>query len=113
MDKPSESPSLQEKGLPLRNQMLSWISTCPPAQPSTSHPDISKEEMRKYSSKADFPSMVSLAPQEDITMVDASFQWEIPTKIEDVASLRTLLFGLGSSNAVTLSHQELHNNITR
>jgi len=54
--------------------------------------------MRRYFSEADFPLMVSLAPEEDITMVDATFQREIPTKIEDVAALRTLLFGLGSTS---------------
>lgn len=43
--------------------------------------------MSKYFSETDFPSMVSLAPQDDITMVDAIFQREIPTKIEDVADL--------------------------
>ena len=49
----------QEKGSPSRNQMLSRKSTCPPAQSPTPPPKISEEEMRKYFSEADFPSMVS------------------------------------------------------
>jgi len=91
--------------------MLSMKSTCQHPQPSNSPMDISEEEMRKYFSEAHFPSMVSLALQDDITMVDAAFQQEIPTKIDDVAALRTLLFGLGSSNAVPLSHREIYNKI--
>jgi hypothetical protein len=111
MDKPCESSRYQEKGSPLRNPLLSLKSTCPPAQPSTFPLDISEEEMREYFSEADFPSMISLAPHEDIYMVDEALQREIPTKIEDVAALRTLLFGLGSSNALPPSHREIYNKL--
>lgn len=96
----SESPRFQEKELSFQAQVPPRQSTPSPAQPS-SPPKISE----------DFPSTVSLSTQEDLDMVAAALQKEIPTKTEDVDTLRTMLFRLGSANGVPSSQQEIFNKI--
>jgi DNA repair exonuclease SbcCD ATPase subunit len=106
----AESPRFQEKESPFQAQVPPRQSTPSPAQPS-SPPKISEEELSKYFSEADFPSTVSLSTQEDLDMVAAVLQKEIPTKTEDVDTLRTMLFRLGSANGVPSSQQEIFNKI--
>ena len=89
-----------------------WARECPfPGAEPSSPLKISEEELSKYFSDADFPSTVSLSTQEDLDMVAAALQKEIPTKTEDVDTLRTMLFRLGSANGVPSSQQEIFNKI--
>jgi len=53
--------------------------------------------MRKYFLEDYFHSKISLPAKEDIDIIDATLQKEIPTKIEDVDVLRRLLPWLGIS----------------
>lgn len=55
--------------------------------------EIFEEDLNKYFSKlARVSFMISLLINEDMDIVDATLQKEIPTKLEEVALLRGLLF---------------------